>query len=285
MKAKIVYYTGTGGSEIVANTFKENLISKNIEVSIERIISGKTIKEEEFDTLFLIYAVHAFNAPAPVYSWIDDNFGENKMAVVISVSAGGEMISNTACRTKAIKKLSQRGFDVIYEQMVIMPNNWMIPTSETLSLLLLDILPIKVNKIVDDIINGVRKRTSPILIDRLISYCGEGENKFTVKFGQNIITHDSCTACGLCVKNCPSKNISIIDQKASFDSKCDMCLGCIYSCPQGALEAGKWKFQIIKTGFSLKLLSKRRINKSEIDIKQEAKGFLWSGVRKYLLEE
>jgi uncharacterized Fe-S center protein len=47
----------------------------------------------------------------------------------------------------------------------------------------------------------------------------------------------SCTGCARCVEVCPSRAITIVAQKASFDySKCSGCGECIATCPERALR-------------------------------------------------
>jgi len=63
-----------------------------------------------------------------------------------------------------------------------------------------------------------------------------------------------------------------------------MCLGCVYLCPQKALVPGKLKFVIIDEGFSLSDSLSGGENVSESDLRSEAKGWLWAGVRKYIFD-
>ncbi len=48
-----------------------------------------------------------------------------------------------------------------------------------------------------------------------------------------------CTSCGLCVKVCPMKNITM-DEKGlpRWNGNCAMCLGCIHHCPVRAIQYG-----------------------------------------------
>lgn len=44
-----------------------------------------------------------------------------------------------------------------------------------------------------------------------------------------------CVGCGLCVKLCPMKNLSISQNKAKAEENCIMCYRCINKCPQQAI--------------------------------------------------
>jgi hypothetical protein len=106
-----------------------------------------------------------------VYEWID-SLPENKNspvpAAVISVSGGGEITPNTACRVSSIRKLEKKNCTVVYEKMVVMPSNWVIKTNDELAFRLLEILPSKVEHIADDLLAGMVRRTRPKFIDLIL---------------------------------------------------------------------------------------------------------------------
>ena len=45
----------------------------------------------------------------------------------------------------------------------------------------------------------------------------------------------TCTVCGLCVKNCPMKNLGIMDGKIVHQNRCTMCYRCVNNCPNQAI--------------------------------------------------
>ena len=315
---KIVYYSGTGGTEKVANIFRENLIKRGKEVGIEKIISKNNIDSEfnnynhDYDCLILLFPVHSFNAPKAVYDWIknlkdntkkinNENINkENKEninneiikdnnyklpTIVISVSGGGEVSPNTACRVSVIKMLEDKKCNVFYEKMIVMPSNLIVPTKYPVSKMLLELLPVKIQKILDEVEKGVSRRTKPPFIDRIVSKIGELEKTSTKSFGKHIKVTEDCNLCGNCYKNCPSNNIELIDNKIKFDSKCHMCFGCFYACPENALKPTKYKFMVIKEGYNLKETEKlESVEITKENIEKVAKGYLWKGVREYLLK-
>ena len=56
---------------------------------------------------------------------------------------------------------------------------------------------------------------------------------------------DNCTACGLCIKQCPVGAIS--NPRKTSGSSCVRCMRCIHGCPQHARTYGKHKEIIAKT--------------------------------------
>lgn len=284
-KVNIVYYSGTGGTQRVAIAFEKAFTETGCEVLLQQLCKNQKTKNSEHDLLVLLFAVHACNAPEPIYRWLESiETVKNTSAVVISVSAGGEVTPNTACRLSTIKRLEEKGYTVAYEKMLVMPSNWIISTKEPLAVMLLDILPVKVKSIVDHIDNGVNRRTKPKLMDRLFSHIGELEKAGAKKFGKKIKVTEACNGCGWCKKSCPAGNISMDSSKPEFGGDCNLCLKCIYGCPQKALVPSNMRFLIIKEGYDLCKLELKQPLKEKVDVESLAKGFLWSGVKKYLLD-
>lgn len=257
MRIRVDYYTGTGGSERIAKRIAEEMRAKGAEASVHRIVRDHFVADDTFDTYLLVFAVHSFNAPAPVFEWVEQLTGRGRKCAVVSVSGAGEVISNTACRRKLIKRMERRGFEVTYEEMIRMPNNWMSVPSKEKCDRLLAAYPAKCAEIAQAIVEGKRRRTHPLWIDIALSKAGEAEKWGVQSFGRGIKTLESCTGCGLCAKQCCSSNITIIEKRAVVGDRCDMCLGCLYGCPHKALIATTAGFQVDKRGYDLREMERR----------------------------
>lgn len=283
---KIVYFTGTGSTEKVAEGFEKRFIQLGKKVLKTKLFQEDRPKNGEEDMLIVLFVVHAFNAPVIVYEWLKAMSQVNKIpAVVIAVSGGGEISPNTACRASCIRFLQKKGYEIIYEDMIVMPSNFAIKTVDGLSIRLLKILPYKVEHIIDEILSGNIKRIRPKLVDRFFSHIGEVEKIGARIFGKHIKVNSDCNGCALCERNCPRKNIRMSNKKPKFSSNCLLCLNCIYGCPRKALTPGIGKFIVIKEGFNLNLIEKRMLGVNEQEpIEKLAKGYLWKGIKEYLLD-
>lgn len=300
VKTLIAYYTGSGSTELVAQEVRDQLIAREVSVEMYRLTEATKAdlrrKAEAYHDLILIYAVHAFNAPSLVYEWLSALVeqstvdGQRKKAMIISVSGGGEMLSNTACRVTAKRWLVKKGYCVVTEAMAVMPNNWMSPTPLEVSKALIQILPQKVNQWLEAYIQD---QLNPVLptkwVDRLVTTLGRLEVKGAVQFGKSIQVSEACNECGWCESHCPASNIRVVKSQSDeasrpvFGKACDFCLGCIYGCPQKALTPGKFKFAVIPTGYPLasyQQISEKSLTDAEL--KSLLKGRSWSGVRRYL---
>lgn len=285
-KIKIVFFSGTGGTARVANTFQKSLEAKGKIVIKHELNNRNKIINDSEDMLIIIYAVHACNAPEPVYEYIDAiPKVDNKLAAVISVSGGGEITPNTACRLHCIKRLEKKGFNAIYEKMLIMPSNWIVPTIDGLAVRLLEVLPTKIEKIINDLSSDITLRTKPNLLNRFLSCIGELEKVGARSFGKRIKTNENCNGCGWCEKACPRANITLVNGTPVFNNNCLLCLKCIYGCPQRALEPGIGKFIVIKQGYNLNAIEKNNQIDTLDSVEKLAKGYLWKGIKEYLLND
>lgn len=194
------------------------------------------------------------------------------------------MSPNTACRHKIIKKLERKGFLVNYEHMLVMPPNIAIAIKAPLDKMLLDILPVKAARIVDEFQHGVTRRKRPLMFDRFLASMGVFERMGAHLFGKRIRVGDACNGCSHCANNCPSGNIVMRDGRPVFGKSCHLCLNCLYSCPQQALTPGMAKVAVLKDGYNLKTLAGMPIQAplTQEQIKALAPGIAWIGVRKYL---
>jgi len=282
MTFQVSYFTGTGCTEYVAQTMANEIEARGHIVKCKNIVRDSSI-EEGLDFLIVCFVVHACNAPEPVMNWVKQlNKATSKQRVVIiSVSGGGEVSPNLACREPIKRAFQKKKYQLAYEKMIVMPSNWIIETKPILSAQLLKVLPYKAASIINDLENGTKLLNFPLLGNRLFTLLGKLEHIGAHSFAKSLGIDSNCSSCGLCSKNCPASNI-IMNTKPIFGNKCILCLNCIYSCPQKALHPTIMKFIVIKQGFSFKDILKLPREDKEIDIAKEAKGIVWLGVKRYL---
>lgn len=274
----MVYFSGTGGTARAADAVEAALISRGVNVNKQEIRHDNVIANGGEDVLVLLFAVHAANAPEPVYRWLENlTRVQGIPAVVLSVSGGGEIFPNKACRLSSIKRLKKKGYDVTYEDMLIMPSNFRISTPDSLAVRLLKVLPQKAQTIADELLDGVKKHAKPGLLNRLMAVVCEMEKRGAHLFGKGLRADESCTACGWCARQCPSGNIRMAEKSPVFDNRCVMCFRCVYGCPSHAIKAKNLSFLLNKQGFDMKRFDAMQDAKDD-----KVKGGLWKGVSKYL---
>lgn len=50
---------------------------------------------------------------------------------------------------------------------------------------------------------------------------------------------DMCNQCGLCVRICPTGNISLSSERPVWNHNCELCLACIHACPLKGIQYGE----------------------------------------------
>ncbi|MFH1879808.1 MAG: 4Fe-4S binding protein [Bacillota bacterium] len=70
------------------------------------------------------------------------------------------------------------------------------------------------------------------------------------------MTSGACTACGICVQNCPTQAIGP-DCKTISDKRCIACFRCIRICPVGAKHMNTERYLAFAAEFSKKLQTRR----------------------------
>ncbi len=284
--AHIVYFSGTGGTERAAGHLERALSARGVGVTVTALGKGP-YPPVKADLLAVLFPVYAANAPQPVYEWIAAApRGNGTRAAVISVSGGGEVSPNTACRLPTIRRLERKGYDVGYEQMLVMPSNCLVAYGDEFSALLLRAAPYKTAKIADDLLAGVRRRTRPGLPDRVITRLASIEHTGSKWFGKSLCAGGNCNGCGLCAARCPRGNIEMRGGKPVFGGSCVICLRCVYGCPRRAIAPGFLKSALLKDGYDLALLEARtRDEPITGPVEGYTEGKAYAGVRKYLLED
>ena len=285
---RIVYFSGTGGTKRIAEGFASALNNRGLTVTTHELDKRRHISNGEEDMLILLYPVYSFNAPRPIHEYIRAlPYANNTPAVIISVSGGGEVTPNTASHVRCVRNLERKGYPVVYNKMLVMPSNIFIPTPNGLAIRLLKIIPMKTDKTINDLLSGVTHRTKPDLLSRVFSLIGRLESTkiFAGLFGKGIKANEHCTGCGWCASVCPQENIIMKNNVPVFGSECIMCLRCIYGCAQKSLSPGLSKFILLKQGYDLTAYDTSGSDTEAVPIEVLAKGYAFSGIKKYLLEK
>ncbi len=278
----IAYFSGTGCTETVADCLEKQLIESGIDVKKIKISCNTASYTEETDLLIVLSPVYAFSLADIVEKWLAGlPHVEHTKAVIISVSGGGEVSPNTACRMRSKRILKGKGYDVVYEKMIVMPSNFGVETPEELSVRLINVLPVKIESIISDILSGNHNTVEPEFKDRIYAAAGRMEHFGAKVFGRFIYVSDSCNGCGQCIKNCPKENISMHNGKVKFGFKCIWCLKCIYGCSCGALSPGIVKSSVLKKGFNINRVKEMAGEMSD-DANKEISSAMWKGVIEYL---
>lgn len=283
----LAYFSGTGCTAYATKIMSDSFIRHGIKTTITEVKNTEYEKVDS-DFLILLYPVYDFGTPTPIIEWISKiEAGNGKKAAIISISGGGSISPNTACRVEPMKLLRKKGYDVSYESMIVMPSNVIIKYDNSVAISLIKKLPQKTEEIVSDILSGKRSFLKPLFIDRLITRLGSFGRHSGKSFARKLKVEDTCKSCSWCVKNCPRNNIHLENGKPAFKKECVICLRCVYGCPSKAIKAsGSFKKLVLNEGFDFKKLIKLASEFSEMPSASKIpKGYLYKGVRRYLNDE
>lgn len=229
----IYYFSGTGNSEWVAKTLAA--LTNDLAVNITTIMKNGGAKPAG-DRVGLVFPIYAWGTPKIVNEFIETlNIGSDGYAYAVC-TCGDEA-------GRAMQKLKRR-FPWKAALSVTMPNNYIpmydvdAPELEREKIAAAkERLPLIAEKINDRVaVTDVRQGSFAGLKAAIVNPVCKAFASSTKPF----MADDTCTACGLCAKNCPRSAIQIENGKPCWVKKhCIQCMACIHRCPAKAIQYGE----------------------------------------------
>jgi ferredoxin len=224
----IFYFTGTGNSLAVAKRIGGNLIS------IPQIVDFDNLHYKD-DIIGVVFPVYALTMPNIVIRFLEEVMFEADFIFAIGTYglSAGATISNLQQRFRknifhfdyvdGVRMLDNclPQFDM-EEQAAKLPGK---NVDQQIAQITKNIKSRKLNNVKVSVFN----KAFSAFISNLLAY-----DKFK-KSPLKYIISDQCNKCGVCVKVCPVKNITVTD-KVHFNNSCESCQACVHQCPQNALH-------------------------------------------------
>lgn len=246
MKILLIYYTGTFNTRYLTNKIADEFIKDNNEITkIEIDNNTKTIDTTTYDLIGFGYPIYAFNSPMPFNQYIRKlSFKKNQRYFIYKDS--GETLKTNNASSRVIKRIFNKfKMKCIGEYHYIMPYNIRFPFPKQFikEILVYDqkLLTIMFYNFKHNIVKTLKSsfinNTSSVALS--IQKPGANLNSFFYT-----VDNDKCIRCLKCVKECPTNNIKLIDNKITFSHNCNMCMRCSYYCPNQAIKIGmleNWK--------------------------------------------
>lgn len=283
MKYLLIYYTGTFNTRHLTNKVKERLINLGNEVTTYEIdpLNNETINLNSYDTIGIGYPIYGFNAPRPLLKFLKKQHFKKGQKVFVYKNSGETYHANDASSINILKKAKREKALFQNEYHFIYPYNihfrfdeHLIKEMLEMNELLLDILEKELN---ENIPNIKKYKIIPRIITFFVKlqFIGGPVNSYFYKINPN-----KCVECGLCIKNCPTKNIYINKNgKIKFHHNCLMCMRCSLYCPKDAIKIGFLDSWRVNKPYNFTEIEK--IKNNERIIKEDTKGFFKCYIETY----
>lgn len=267
-KAIIYYFSGTGTTEKVTALLKKEFLKEEYQVDVLRmediLKSHQAIRPEEYDLIGIGCQVIGYGVPSIVHKFIKQFPKSNHQKVFIFRTAGGVAPVNFNASKPIIRKLNRKGYEVFHEQIFSIASNWIVKYDDEVVRQLYHATSRKVGIMCREIIEGKERILHTKLLLRIkmniIMFIAPG---LLMLVGKDLRANQSCTHCGLCIRNCPAGNISEKNGKINFKLSCNGCLRCIYACPKSAIHYRLFKFFPVPGGYPLDNILKQTMDISE----------------------
>jgi len=251
-KLIIYYFSGTGNAKNASIWIQKAAEEKGLITQVINIDRFETIEYPELLNRTLIgfcFPTHGFNAPPVVLRFIlkFPNV-KNTDAFILNTRGGLKLsrlflpgVSGLAQILPALM-LKLKGFRIVGMQPLDLPSNWII-LHPGLKKEVINSIYRRCNRIVNNftlkLLSGKRKYKAllslPIDIALLPITLGY---YFIGRFflAKTLIATDACDSCEKCVKQCPVKAITMINNRPFWSYNCESCMRCINNCHVRAIE-------------------------------------------------
>lgn len=238
----ILYFTGTGNSQMVAEIIGEEIGESTANVTDIIRDGAYDINLTPGETLGFVLPTYYFGIPIHIREFLlklriscKPGYIWTCLTCESMTGAAGKMLAD-AMTEAGLPTDAQFGCPVVNNTLV-MSDRQAVPRVEPLVARAESLSRSIAHKV------GLRRRGdfddckgfgARLITEQNYKYYQYGRN--TRKFWCD----DNCIACGKCAAGCPAGAITVVDGKAQWTApKCYYCLRCINCCPQNAIHYGK----------------------------------------------
>lgn len=238
MIGSIIYFSGTGNTEYIANILKEvfeenKLTAKLTDISKRRFIT------DHYDFVVLGAPVYADFYPRHFINWVRRKvpIGRKRKAILFTTIG-----AKSSCALNELMEIMiGKEYEVCIATEFEMPNNYYLnnifgrPQEEEIKVKKYK-AGLKAKELVKVFISGEKlidkaAFTRTIITKPVHNIFTEYSNTWAKK---NLkVDMKVCIKCGKCSKDCPTKNI-IFSDEIEFKEDCIYCLKCVNTCPVNA---------------------------------------------------
>ena len=249
MKVCIFYFSGTGNTKKVVLQYAAELEKLGCTTELKNIDDyyGKDVEVDlnEYDKIGIAYPIHAFNAPHIVLAFAKRLKKLNAKKDLFIVKTSGEPLKlNNISSIKLTSILKRKNLILKNEYHYCMPYNIIFRHSDSMAYKMWESAKLVIPFDCKEIIEGRKAKLSYFPFGRFLAWTFRVEHWGGRFNGKRYKVGEKCVQCGMCVKRCPTKNITIENGEFKFGKNCLMCMRCSFFCPKDAIRIGlfeKWK--------------------------------------------
>ncbi len=236
----ILTFSGTGNTSFAVDAVVRSLVEKGVQASsypMEKLVHHPS--PDIFPAAGMIgiaFPVHAFNPPPLVEKIIRalPAFQTPRKSFILKTC--GSPVAEGGITTVLKRLLARKNLVLQYENLVPMPSNFAIRYSDPFIKMCAQMARKQADQIANALIQGEKKILPADWKTQILSTLIRTEHLGAHIFGHYLKVSDSCTQCGLCVRNCPTGNIHLEGGRFRFGWHCTFCMRCSFYCPVQAFE-------------------------------------------------
>jgi ferredoxin len=249
----IYYISGTGNARVSSLWIAEEAEKRNLKTVVQQIDRLENIvmpDQGEKPLIGFAFPTHGFNA-APIMLRFIAGFPRRlcRDIFLLNTRAGMKLykiflpgLSGLALILPAFMLLL-KGYRCIGFRPVDLPSNW-IPLHPGLRQKVIESIFRRCEPVVrgfaNKILSGkkVYRGLLSLPADLLISPVAVGYY-FAGRFflSKTFIANYKCNNCGICIRECPTASIKLINKRPYWKLTCESCMRCLNLCPERAIEA------------------------------------------------
>ncbi len=230
----IIYFTATGNSLCVA----KRMAGKT--VSVMSVLRENKPEISDSEAIGIVAPVYFGRLPQPVEEMIGHT--RLKAPYIFGILTFGEIAGRAASLLAKAGLRSGIKFDYIRTIKMIDNNFSVVNVDKQIRKAGKKKIDENLDAISDEIGLRIRNIEKPGWLDKIVGFFEELISRDRTVARKFSVETDKCIGCGVCVKVCPTRNISMLsnDHKTKLSpvwhDHCLMCTACYHNCSQGAIR-------------------------------------------------